>query len=272
MNTGKTYMMLKKIFLLAGTSLHLSFSSALFMAVGCLMLPLGLAIGEEVAVETAESSYTLMKITDMDKTVTFSVLTQADLKALTESVNADERAIDRAYNNLVNKWKAKHTPKTPDRTGKRPKIPAYPLKRPEPKKIAFVARFPTEAEALAKKKSCEEKEAARLLEVKAREEKAEAERQSRMSSSSSASSKPNAPMANSKAADEIDPDLQKELFAELKKEIDAIVAGDTGNSPNGSKNAEGKGTVKQVKRMGEGMNTSLDFHPAPDAKTTKVTK
>jgi len=90
-----------------------------------------------------------------------------------------------------------------------------------------------------------------------------------MSSSSSAASKPNAPMANSKATDEIDPDLQKELFVELKKEIDAIVAVSTGGSPNASKSTGGKGPVK---RMGEGMNTSLDFHPAPDAKTVKATK
>lgn len=261
---------MKKIFLLAGTRLRLSFSSALFMVVGSLMLPLGLAIGQEVAVETTESSYTIMKITDMDKTVTFSVLPPADLKALSETVNAEERALDRAYNNLVNKWKANHMPKVPDKTGKRPKIPAYPLKRPEPKKIAFVARFPMEAEALAKKKSYEEKEAARLEEVKTREERASAGRQGSMSSSSSAASKPNAPMANSNVADEIDPDLQKELFVELKKEIDAVIAASAGGSPNGSNS--GKGTVKQVKRLGEGMNTSLDFHPAPDAKTTKATK
>ena len=263
---------MKEIFLLVGARLRLSFSSALFSVVGSLMLPLGLAIGQEVAVETAESSYTLMKVTDMDKTVTFSVLTPSDLKVLTETVNAEQRALDRAYNNLVNKWKANHMPKAPDPTGKRPKIPAYPLKRPEPKKIAFVARFPTEAEALAKKKSCEEKEAARLEEVKTREERAAAGRQGSMSSSSSAASKPNAPMANSNTADEIDPDLQKELFVELKKEIDAVIAGGTGNSPNGSKSTGGQGTVKQVKRMGEGMNTSLDFHPAPNAKTVKDTK
>jgi len=261
---------MKKIFLLAGTRLRLSVSPALFMVVGSLLLPLGVAIGQEVAVETAESSYTIMKITDMDKTVTFTVLIPSDLKALSEAVNAEERVLDRAYNNLIAKWKAKHMPKVPDPTGKRPKIPPYPLKRPEPKKIAFVARFPTEAEALAKKKSCEEKEAARLEEVKTREERAAAGRQGSMSPSSSAASKANAPMANSKAADEIDPDLQKELFAELKKEIDAVIAASAGGSPNGSNS--GKGTVKQVKRMGEGMNTSLDFHPAPDAKTTKATK
>jgi hypothetical protein len=263
---------MKKLFLLAGTRLCLSFRSTLFMVVGSLMLPLGLAIGQEIAVETAESSYTIMKITDMDKTVTFSVLTPEDIKALTESVNAEQRALDKAYNNLVNNWKAKYMPKAPDPTGKRPKIPPYPLKRPEPKKIAFVARFPTEAEALAKKKSCEEKEAARLEEVKAREDRAAAGRQGSMSSSSSVFSNPNAPMANSKAAEEIDPDLQKELFAELKKEIDGIVAGVTGGSPNGSNSSGSKGTVKQVKRMGEGMNTPLDKKPAVMAKPAKSTK
>jgi len=263
-------MMMKKIFFLPeGTRLRLSFCSAMFIVVGSLLLPLGLAIGQEIAVETVESSYTIMKITDMDKTVTFSMLTPADIKTLTETVSAEQRALDRAYNNLIAKWKAKYMPKAPDPTGKRPKIPPYPLKRPEPKKIAFVARFSMEAEALAKKKSCEEKEAARLEELKTREERAAAGRQGSMSSSSSAASKPNAPMANSKAADEIDPDLQKELFVELKKEIDAIVAASTGGSPNASKSTGGKGPVK---RMGEGMNTSLDIHPAPDAKTTKSTK
>ena len=252
-----------------------SFGSVIFRIVGCVILPFGLALGQNVAEETVVSSYTIMKITDLDKTVTFTVLNPEDLRALTATVNAEQKALDRAYNNLVANWKAQHMPTTRDPTYKRPKTPPYPLKRPEPKKISYVTCFPTEAEALAKKKECEAKEAVRLEEVQKREDRAASERQNSgaMSASSSVFSNPNAPMAKAATTEEIDPDLQKELFTQLKKEIDALVAGGTGSAPNGAQSKGGKtSTVKQVKRLGEGSSTPLDKSPGQMGKPPKPAK
>jgi hypothetical protein len=250
-----------------------SFGSFIFRIASCLALSLGMVFGQDAVEGAVESSYTIMKITDLDKTVTFTVLTPEDLKTLTATVNAEQKALDRAYNNLVANWKAKHMPKTPDPTGKRPKIPAYPLKRPEPKKITYIARFTTEAEALAKKKECEAKEAARLEEVQKREEKANRQDSGAMSGSSSVFSNPNAPMAKAAGNEEIDPDLRTELFAQLKKEIDAVVAGDAGISINGAQSKGGKTSkVRQVKRMGEGSTTPLDKSPGQMARPAKPSK
>jgi hypothetical protein len=248
------------------------FGSAIFRIVGCLILPLGLALGQNAAEETAKSTYTIIKVTEMDKTVTFTVLMPEDLRTLNATVNAEQKALDRAYNNLVNSWKAKHNPKTRDRTGKRPKIPSYPLKRPEPRKISYVASFPTEAEALAKKTECEAKEAVRLEEAQKREASADSGRPSRntMPGSDSVLSNPNAPMATAKVADEIDPDLQKELLAQLKKEIDAIIAKDAEITP-GVPSKSGK-TNTQVKRLGEGGTTQLDKNPGEMGKPPKPSK
>lgn len=252
-----------------------SFGSAIFGVVGCLILPLGLALGQNAAEETVESNYTIIKVTELDKTVTFTVLKPEDLRTLNATVNAEQKALDRAYNNLANNWKDKHTPKTRDRTGKRPKIPSYPLKRPEPRKISYVARFPTEAEALTKKTECEAKEAVRREEAQKREASADSGRPSKstMPGSDSVFSNPNAPMATAKAADEIDPELQKELLAQLKKEIDAIVAKDAEITPFGAPSKGGKtSTGTQSKRLGEGSTAPLDKNPHEITKPPKPWK
>ena len=256
------------------------FLPTIFMVVGCLITPLGLAAEPDAGEETPESvSYTLIKTTELDKTVTFDVLNPADLKTRTVTVTAEQRALDRAYNNLAAQWKAKFTPKSrvktdKKNTDKKTVIPPYPLKRPEPKKIVCVSRFPTEAEALAKKKECEAKEADRLQEVKNRTEKTEADRQRRTDPPATFAglSTPKAPMAKGVAADELDPDLQNDLFAQLQQEIDDIIAGGAGSAPKAQSKGGKTITVTQGKRMGEGASTPLTDHAREMAKPDKPDK
>ena len=80
-------------------------------------------------------------------------------------------------------------------------------------------------------------------------------------------------MAKAVAAEKIDPDLQIELIGQLQKEIDAIVAGGTGTDASGAQSKDGKPvTVRQVKRLGEGINTPLDKNPGQMGKPPKSTK
>lgn len=238
----------------------------IFMAVGWLTLPSGNVAGQDAAEEATEPPviYTLVKITDIDETVTFDALIPEDLKTLTKTVNDEKVAMDKAYNNQKAKWKAKYAPKDKATTGKKPRVPAFPLKRPEPKKISQVGRFPTEAEALTKKKECEEREAARLLEIEKQKEKKEAERQRVIDRASTPMgfSAPKAPMAKPPGDDADDPELQKELFSQLKKEIEDVVAGVADSAPKEAGSKDGKKiVVKQGKRLGEGGTTPMSENP-----------
>lgn len=223
----------------------------------------GLAWTEDPA--PADSTvYALVKITDIDSLATFTVLPADEVKFTAQSVAEEQRALDRAYNNLIARWKAKNTPKTDASAAlkKSVRIPPFPLKRPRAKTMSVVGQFKSESEAEDKKKKEEAVEAERQATIAQQREKAEEARQRRMDQAQMATS--TSTMMTRMGEDDIDEDTRKELLEELKQEIRDVVDGVAAPLPGGKAASSGNHgiTVKEGKKLGDDANKPLVDNPS----------
>jgi hypothetical protein len=233
-----------------------------------------IAAQDEAEKETQETPpvYTVVKVIDIDGVATFSMLLPDELKTLTKSVDSEEKALDRAYNNLKDDWKKKHAPSTQGGQApkKKVKIPDFPLKRPNPKSLKTLGKFPSEAAADEAQKQYEAREAERAQKLQELKDKAqekedkEREKMAAMASTPAGLSAPKAPMATPHKTDDIDPEVRQQLIEDLKKEIAFVAAGGSDRHDNDSKPSSSgarKIVLKKGKVLGDGATTPLVDNP-----------
>ena len=154
--------------------------------------------------EATNEDFTVARVTHFDAPTGIVVLTATTLKELTKEVALDNRALDKAWDNVRKEWREKHSTNTVSRTATTPSrlntaqgqqtvkakvtMASFPLKRPPLRRITVLATLSTEAAANAMKKTCDEEDAAKAkqaaddAERKAKQISDEAERQAKQAS------------------------------------------------------------------------------------------